>query len=189
MIIKRRKLSQNLSIILGSILVFVLFLVLFHLPQKERTEQLQQEVAAIKQEVADVLADKGAAVSLSEFMSAIKEEHRQIRGKFLHSEGEVIREVSNLVFMSGLDILSIKSSLQKLDKQEEQIFSNLEGEVKKIYVQLELRGYFFQLVSFLETLREKIILFHNIDSLDINKKEGKINIGLGGNFYFLSSDD
>jgi hypothetical protein len=107
----------------------------------------------------------------------------------LHSEGEVIREVSNLVFMSGLDILSIKSSLQKLDKQEEQIFSNLEGEVKKIYVQLELRGYFFQLVSFLETLREKIILFHNIDSLDINKKEGKINIGLGGNFYFLSSDD
>lgn len=163
--ISQKGLYAGISFIIASFLFFSFL----YLPKARELEELKEWMQTIDSELSDIEGLTSNGVSLPEFIGELQKKVQFLNDKFPSSEREAMKGLSKLASQHGLEVISIKSSIEGLGKKKAAFMSMRGRNVKKAYLDIDISGGYIQLGRFLEEARKEFKNFVALDRLFIKK--------------------
>lgn len=189
---KKISLTQKKIIFIFAIVIsaFLLFYFFVYSPAKNKVASLKQELSGVQGQIKAIEAITREAKTMEAGIALLETKYQQLSAKFPLKEEEVIKILSDLAPASNIEIISIRpeSKTLFLDAGNQKI--EIDGKsCQKVFVSIELRGIYHDLVKYLDSVKESMPAFINIEGVKISKDSAatvKLNINLGVSFYLLS---
>lgn len=175
--------KKGLYIIISFIIATFLFFSFVYLPKVRQLRKIEARLENVQPELKDMEERSSKDVDLSVFMGGLKERVKFLNGKFPPSEEEAIKDMSKLASRYGLEVVSIKNSVENLDPKKEAFMSIPGKKVKKAYLDIYILGDYLQLGRFLQKVREEFKNFVALDKLHIEKLPGKNRLEIQIKFF------
>lgn len=180
-------LKKRVFVISIFIITSIVFFSFIYIPQRKELNKLRQNLNIIQEELREISGTDSEKMSLFEFIMILNKKAELLKEKFPQSEAGVIKEISKLVSKCKMDIVFIKGSPKDLDSEEKNIFA-VDETVKKVYMDINMKGSYIQLGNFLEKARKEFKIFTVLDKLYIKKipDTDKLGIRIRLFFYIVS---
>lgn len=172
------------------VLVFSLTWIFIYSPSQKKKGQLKTKLFGIENQIEEIISIIGNFKTATQGRKLLEERLRQLDSKFPQHEEECLRMLSDLARKPYIDIISIRPQAKTtfLDTDSQKI--EIEGKVcQGIFVTIEMRGSYKDLVNYLTSLEESLPAYITIERLRIKKEitgSAKLNIMLDLNLFLLS---
>ena len=190
--IKKISPAQKTIIITSLIIVFVflLFWFLIYLPSKREVTRIKSELSNLEYQIRQIEAITSEVTLTDEGIRMIRAQYERLNNKFPQKEERSIGTLSDIASNLNIELVSIKPQFKTvfLDRNKKEI--KIEGRVcQRVYVTIEMKGLYKDLVKYIQTLKESLPAFISIEKLKIVKdrlQAPRLNVILEFNLFLLS---
>jgi hypothetical protein len=182
----QKKILSAGVIILG---VFLIFFIFIYLPSKNAVHKIQAELSITEKQIKDIDAIIGETKSIDQAIIVLKERLQYLNSKFPQKEEESIKMFADLAKKYNIEIKYIKPQPKKPVVDEDGKELKIGNKIcQSIYVSLEMKCFYKDLVLYAHGLKEELPAFVSIENLEIIKDSsglGKLDVTVDLNLYFL----
>ncbi|MDP3142889.1 MAG: GspMb/PilO family protein [Candidatus Omnitrophota bacterium] len=182
--------QKKIIILAASVVLLFLFIWLFiYIPTKRAASDLKVRLASVEKQIQEITAITGQALPPQESLKLFEEKFQKIDVKFPIEEEESLKMLSGLAEDSNVEIISIKPQARTVLLDEDNQKIEIEGRTcQKIFVTLEMRCSYRDLIKYLDSLEDSLPAYISIERLSINKEAAgaaKLYITLEFNLFFI----
>lgn len=187
---KRKHLSTKQTIIACvGFLAFLIF-AFFHLPGQNTLSRVKSESLKIEAQIQGIEAMIGKGESMAAGMQFLIERYQELNNQFPQKEEESIRMLSRLSRELNIKLISLKPQPKVVFLDQNKQAVEIEGKTcQKVYVSLEMKCFYKDLVKYITSLKRDLPAFVTVEKLRISKSTSatpRLNVILDINLYFLS---
>jgi len=198
---EKMTLSQKKTIIQVIVFVLMLFAAWFflYLPPNNSMKTVKSELLETEKQIEEIERMIDKTTPINESLDLLRERHARLKGKFPEKEEESLRVLSDFARKFNIDVISTKPQAKKIvyrkDKEEP---VKIKGKIlQQVYVSIEMKCYYQDLVSYIEMLKNDLPAFMMVESVKIIKDKTKeknsgsaakfkLNVILNLSLYLLS---
>lgn len=151
---------------------------------------MQKELMTAEDQIKEIEAVISKTKTLGEGIRLLKQRYQELDKRFPIAEEDSLRMLSELAKKLNIELISVKPESKKALFDGHNKNLQIEGRTcQVIYISIEMRCFYKDLVKYLEILKESLPAFMTVERLKINKDRfgmQKLNIILGINFYLLA---
>ena len=190
--IKKVSSTQKMIIIISLIviLVFLFFWFLIYLPSKKEVTRIKSQLSDLNNQIRQIEAITSQTTLTDEGIRIIRQRHQQLIDKFPQKEEESLRMLSDLAGNLNVELVSIKPQPKTVFLDQNKNAVEIEGRVcQKVYVSIEIKSLYKDLVKYIQTIKESLPAFISIEKLNIGKdrlQAPKLKVLLELNLFLLS---
>lgn len=165
--------QKGVAVGLVFLLLFVFWL-FFYRPNRSELKKMEAQVAGLEREIKMAEFILKEDLPPGDEIRYLSQRLASLENKFPSREGEGLKRISDLAAESGIELISMRPGPREPVVGRESLES--------ISVSYQLRASFFDLVNYLEDLREELPVLVVIDFLDIREigsSSEKLNINMG----------